>query len=131
MNKINNPQLLIFDIVRLNNFTDAELFSFCMALDASIEEVAENVVLYTSDKVGTGTSSYVACWCSYEIDEINKFQKLKGFGEAIIELQKRITDAMDKHFISISVSPNEVSYQIFNREKAYQYLIKEIGQKSY
>lgn len=130
MNKINERQMLLFDIVRLDNFTDTELFSFCMALNACIEEVAEDVVLYNSNKVGVGTSSYVGCWCSYENNEINKFQNLKGFGEAVVELQKRITDAMDKHFISIAVSPSEVSYQIFDREKALQYLIKEIGHKS-
>ena len=74
MNKINNSQSLIFDIVRLDRFTDAELFSFCMALDACIEEVAENVVLYNSNKVGAGTSSHIGCWCSYEDNEINKFK---------------------------------------------------------
>lgn len=131
MNKINNSQSLIFDIVRLDRFTDAELFSFCMALDACIEEVAENVVLYNSNKVGAGTSSHIGCWCSYEDNEINKFKELKGFGEAVINLQEILLVSKNKHFISISVSPSEVSYQIFDREKALQYLIKEVGFKSY
>ena len=131
MNKINNSQSLIFDIVRLDRFTDAELFSFCMALNACIEEVAENVVLYSSNKVGAGTSSHIGCWCSYEDNEINKFKELKGFGEAVINLQEILLVSKNKHFISIAVSPSEVSYQIFDREKALQYLIKEVGFKSY
>jgi hypothetical protein len=102
-----------------------------MALDACIEEVAENVVLYNSNKVGAGTSSHIGCWCSYEDNEINKFKELKGFGEAVINLQEILLVSKNKHFISIAVSPSEVSYQIFDREKALQYLIKEVGFKSY
>jgi hypothetical protein len=118
--------MIAFDILKLDRLTDAQLFEFCMAVGADLENLCSYVKLLKSN-IGEGEASFEGCWGTYNSNEMEKFKELVEYPAAVARLQQILKENPKKHFVSIAVSPSEVSYQIFNREDGIKHLIKHFG----
>ena len=114
--------MIFFDMKRLEKVSDKDLFHLCMTVGGDVTDFCDDIKMFESD-IGDGDASFVGCWCSYDSSEIQYLKSIPGFAAAVTKLQETLRESPTKHFVSVAVSPREVSYQVFNREKGLQYLV--------
>jgi hypothetical protein len=109
----------------LEKASDQTLLELC--IDNGGQDLFEKIVLYSNLLIPNEIANFPGQWASYDFDTIYNLASggsLLKFSDAIILLHKELGKARDqeKAFRLVVISPQEVSFELFSRQKGLKFL---------
>lgn len=109
----------------LEKASNQTLLELC--IDNGGQDLFEKIVLYSNLLIPNEIANFPGQWASYDFDTIYNLASggsLLKFSDAIILLHKELGKARDqeKAFRLVVISPQEVSFELFSRQKGLKFL---------